>query len=592
MSTAIDAAETGRLPVATGGQTARAAWQALRGRRALLGVGLFSSAVGAAASLVTPAVLGRVVDDVSDGRTEVSVWTYGGVIAAASIVMAVASAVGIVVASRVLERLLADLRERLVHTALRLPQQRVERSGTGDLLSRASDDVAQVSEALSQVLPTFAATVFTIVLTAAGLTVLDWRYGVAVVATAPAYALALRWYLRTAPELYAAERACTGTRAHHLLSALKGRDTVLAYRLSDRHNHRIAAASWGVARWSLRARTVQTMFFGRLDAAFGACLAIVVAIGFWLVDSGAGTLGTATTAVLLFLRLSGPIRQLMIVTDILQSATSSLARIVGITEIDVARPTDTRPGQPVPGHPLARDVVLEGVEFGYEPDRPVLHGVNLTVGDGERVAVVGASGAGKTTLAALVAGVHPPGSGRVDRPADTMLLSQETHVFAGTLRDNLTLAAPDASDRDVVAALTDVDAGDLLDLLPDGLDSEIGSAGHDLTSAQAQHVALARVALASPDLVILDEATAEAGSAHAGVLDRAADAVLADRTGLVVAHRLSQARVCDRIVVMADGAITESGTHEQLVAAGGVYARLWSAWDMPSQPNRPERSTP
>lgn len=151
-------------------------------------------------------------------------------------------------------------------------------------------------------------------------------------------------------------------------------------------------------------------------------------------------------------------------------------------------------------------------------------------------------------------------------------------MFAGSLRDNLTLAAPHATDRDIHAALEATGAITILDLVPDGLDSHVGAGGHSLTDAQAQQLALARLLLTDPELVILDEATAEAGSAHAGQLDRAADAVLAARTGLVIAHRLSQAARCDRIVVMDSGRIIETGSHDELLTADGTYARLWAAW--------------
>lgn len=572
-----------RLPVATGRRSTAAVWQALAGRRALLILAAVISAGAAALELVTPALLGTIVDDISDGGETRPIWLYGGSIAAAVVAASALSVLGVLLASRVLERLLATLRERLVTTALRMPQERVERSGTGDLVSRASDDVAQVSEALSQVLPSLSRTVFTILLTLGGLFLLDWRFGLTFLAAVPLYWLALRWYVRLAPPLYAAERAAFGTRAHHLLSALKGLDTVLAYRLSGWHSVRIALSSWAVATWALRARTVQTMFAWRIDLAFVAVLSTVLFVGYGLVGADLVTVGAATTAVLYFLRLQGPLRGLMIEIDTLQAAAASLARIIGVTDLgsgpDVPDTRDTTETPEEADRSTGGRVRIDSVRFAYEGATNVLHDVSLIIPAGQRVAVVGTSGAGKTTLAALIAGIHAPSAGTVDAPTDTMLVSQETHIFSGTLRDNLTLAAPDVTDEDLVTALNRVGAADLLDELPHGLDSTVGAQGHPLTAAQEQHLALTRLLIADPDLAILDEATAEAGSAHAAVLDHAAEVVLQGRTGVVIAHRLSQAAACDRIVLMEQGRVLEDGTHTELVAAGGPYSRLWAAWN-------------
>ncbi|WP_130839235.1 ABC transporter ATP-binding protein [Corynebacterium neomassiliense] len=584
-ATSDDANIGERLPTAGGRRTLAVLWRELRGRRGVLVLSGVIAAGAAAVELLAPATLGRVVDDISaaPGESDAAgwpLWLYAVIIFGALVGGGALQILGVLLAARCFERVLAGLRERLVSTALALPQQRVERSGTGDLISRASDDVAQVSNALQQVVPVLSSTGFTVLLTVAGMSALDWRFGLILVVMLPAYWLALRWYLRIAPPMYAAERIAFGTRAHHLLSALRGIDTVLALRRSDEHDRRIGRASWAVAAWALRARTVVTMFNWRIDAAFACAVTLVLLLGYHLVGDGVVTVGAATTAVLFFLRLQGPVRSLMSVIDTLQLATASLARIVGVSDIAGTHGTDgTDSGDSTGSRPVeaGERAGLDRVTFAYDGGPEVLHQITVTMDPGEHLAVVGTSGAGKTTVATLLAGIHTPDSGVVTAPDHTVLISQETHIFAGTLRDNLTLAAPQADDSRVRGALREAGALDLLDQLPDGLDTDLGPAGATLTVAQSQHIALVRVLLADPELAILDEATAEAGSAHAHLLDRAAEAALAGRSGMVIAHRLSQAAVCDRIVVMERGRVIEDGSHTDLLAAGGQYSRLWAA---------------
>ncbi|MEV1292128.1 ABC transporter ATP-binding protein [Pseudonocardia sp. NPDC049635] len=561
------------LPVAGWRETGRELWRTSRGRRAgmfaVAVVGLVSAALG----LAMPVVLGTLINAVHAGTADAAtVWWTVAVMVATATAGAVGAAVTAVLAGRIYQTMLAELRERLVSKAMQLPQGVVERAGTGDLVARASDDVAQVADAAQRVVPALTSAAFTIVVSFAGMAALDWRYGLALTVTLPVYLLALRWYLRTAPQVYQAERTATGDRAQQILESLRGFETVQALGLGDRRHHRVIRASWEVVRHSLRARTVQNMFVGRLNVAEYVGLSAILVTGCLLIGAGQSTIGAATTAMLVFLRLARPVTQLLMVIDVLQSALASLNRIIGV----VTMPTtgDTPPSAPPSDPAVAR---LCGVAFGYPGGGRVLHGVDLTVGRGERVAVVGASGAGKTTLAALLAGIHIPDEGTVTRPVDTVMISQDTHVFAGTLRDNLTLATPGASDLDLEAALHRTGAAGLLDL-PDGLDTALGAAGRALTPAQAQQIALARVVLADPELAIFDEATAEAGSSYAELLDRSADAALHGRAGLVIAHRLSQAAVCDRIVVMAGGRVVESGSHAELTASDGPYAQLWCSW--------------
>ena len=598
------------LPIADGRQTLGAAWGLLRRRPLFLSATVLVLLIGAAAGLVTPWALGRLVDLIDTGGSDPgAVWRLGAAVLSAALVSALATGVGVVLTARLFETGLAELREAFLDHALALPQSRVERAGAGELVSRASDDVAEVSDAIPFIVPAMTGAVFSIAVTVAGMGVLDGRLALALLVVVPVHVLSVRWYLRVAPGVHAAERAAAAVRAHRVLASLRGLDTVLAYRLSQRRSAAVASASWNAVRWAMRARTVQNMFAGRLNLAEYLGLAAMLSAAFWLVGAGELTIGAATTAVLLLIRVFEPVGLLLALLDDAQSAAASLARIVGIAQSGEGG-RDPEPGAPegaahadrgpqaaalagVPGGPAAEPVAeLDGVFFSYElaEGSPVETSVPvsrppvgfrcdaLRIAKGERVALVGLSGAGKTTIASLLAGVHRPQEGRVRSPRRTVLLAQDTHVFTGSLAEGLRLARPDAADAELLAALDRVEAGGLLAALPQGVDTRLGHGGHPLTAAQEQQLAFARLILADPELAVLDEATAEADSADADLLDRVAFAATEGRAALIVAHRLSQAAACDRILVMERGRIVEEGTHEQLLAAEGRYRALWSAW--------------
>ncbi len=579
---------TGALPIADGAETFRYARGLLAGKKGPLAVVFVVLLVGAALGLAVPWGFGAMVDVAIDGRGYRDVLRIGGIMAASAIAAAAFTGLGIALTAQLFETALARLRESMVGAALRLSQSRVEEAGSGDLVSRATDDVGVVSQAISRGVPALARSGFAVAVTVAGFAALDWRFLLVVVVVLPVYALGARMYVRTAPPVYRSERVAMAERAHHMLGSIRGLPTVHAYDLMDRASLRVGEGSWRVVRWTMRARIVQNRLFGRVNLAEFVGMATILVLGFVLVDGDLVTVGAVTTAMLLFLRLFGPIGALLMVMDDIQSAGASLARIVGVVRLADDEAAGPAPSGVVNLSDGPPGVEVDGVVFGYGGGRRVLDGVTVRLAPGETVAVVGTSGAGKTTLAALIAGVHVPDAGAVriggtdlttlPDAAAPVLLTQDVHVFAGTLADDLRMAAPSASDDDLRAALARVGADRWASLLDDGLETVVGAGGHALTPQQEQQLALARLVLLDPPVAILDEATADADSADADVLEEAAQAALAGRTALVVAHRLSQAARADRILVMERGAIVEQGTHDELRTAAGRYAALWAAW--------------
>ncbi|MEU5907270.1 ABC transporter ATP-binding protein [Micromonospora sp. NPDC047467] len=585
------------LPTATSGQT----WAALRAEFARL-PGLSAIAVtllvaASATGLVAPWVLGRLVDDVIAGSGTARIVAWAGVIAGAAVLAGLLTAAGAAVAARLGETVLARLRERVLDRALHLPSATLERAGTGDLIARAGDDVAVVTNVITTSGPAFLGALLSIVLTAAGLFVLDWRLGLAGLAAAPAYAVALRWYLKRSVPYYARERVATGERAQAMAGALRGAATVRAYRMEDAHVARIADRSATARDLSLEIFNLHTRFGLRINRSEFVGLAAVLLVGFLLVRDGLSTVGAATTAALYFHRLFNPIGLLLLQSDSVLQAGASLARLVGVTSLpaasDGSEPARSEASEvAAETEPAALEVIIAG--HHYDDGPVVLRDIALRLAPGERVALVGASGAGKSTLAGITAGIIAPADGsvrlrgvplahlgehRVRR--EIALISQEVHVFAGPLRDDLRLADPDATDAEMTSALDLVGATSWLRTLPDGLDTGVGEGGRHLTAAQAQQLALARLVLADPSVAILDEATAEAGSAGARDLDRAAVAATEGRTTLIVAHRLSQAATADRVVVLEHGRVAEQGTHDELLQTGGGYSQLWRSWSTP-----------
>ena len=586
MTTTAEAAQstTSRLlPVATGGQARRWALDLVRRRPALLAATIVALSIAAAAGLAGPLATGEIVQALVTGRGRSAAIVPAVELCLAVLIGAAATRVaGAWLAQLVLPGV-ADLREQVLAAAVVLPVDVAEAGGAGDLLSRVSGDVEQLTEAAQDSLGNFVSATLAIGAAFIGLAALDWRFLLAALIAVPVQLWTLRWYLRASRPVYAAGRAADGRRTAALLGTFAALPTVRALRLGPTRRTAAADRSLESAGYEIEATRLSTRFYGRLNCAEFIGLGAILAMAGVLVRDGEVTVGSATSAALFFAGLFGPINTVLGVFDDLQQAGAGLIRLLGVRDL----PSPTL----VPHHnshssPTA--LTLHDVTFSngpaHSPIPDAVHDISLRIEPGQHVAVVGVSGSGKSTLAGLVAGLYQPRSGSITvdgapPPNDRIaLVAQQPHVFAGTVADNLRLAAPAASADQLNEALTRSGAASWVGALPQGTETLVGAGGRPLTTGQAQHLALARLLLLNPDFVVLDEATAEGGSETARVLDEAAQTAIDGRGALLIAHRLSQAAAADRIVVMRDGRMVEGGTHEELVADGGAYALLWDAW--------------
>ena len=575
--------------------------------RRLIAIFLVTVVLDAMTVVVTPLLFKVIIDQgVAKGSTKVVVWTAAGV-AALALVDTILTLIGRYYSSRIGEGLIYDLRTKVFDHVQRMPVAFFTRTQTGSLVSRLNSDVVGAQQAFTSTLSSVVSNVVSLVLVLGAMIILSWQITVVALLLLPLFILPARWVggrlaaiTRESMQLNAA-MSQTMTERFNVAGAL----LVKIFGRPEDESAQFSAKAARVRDIGITSAMYSRIFFAALTTVAALATALVYGMGGVLVIRGTLEVGTLVALASLLTRLYGPLTSLSNVQVDVMTALVSFERVFEVLDLE---PIVKEAAHPVvlPQHlvsvefegvgfryPSADEVSLKSLETVASGDRrasgPVLHDVNFSIRPGELVALVGPSGAGKTTITSLLARLYDPTEGRIRLSGTDLrefsmaslhevvgVVTQDAHLFHDTIRANLSYAKPGATEQEMISALRSAQVWDLVSSLSEGLDTVVGDRGHRLSGGEKQRLAIARLLLKGPGLVVLDEATAHLDSESELAVQQALDTALTGRTALVIAHRLSTVRGADQILVVSDGRIVQRGKHHELLAQGGVYADLYN----------------